>query len=72
MQPAVRIARGEFSWSEEGPPVLSDMNIEALEGQLLMIVGEVGSGKSSLLSTILGEMHKRAGEVSVRGERVQL
>lgn len=36
-------------------------------GELLAVVGRVGSGKSSLLSAILGEMTKIEGSVTVRG-----
>ena len=35
---------------------LRDINIEVKQGQLVCIVGRVGSGKSSLLSALLGEM----------------
>jgi len=35
-------------------------------GQLVAIVGQVGAGKSSLLSAILGEMERVQGSVSVR------
>jgi ATP-binding cassette subfamily C (CFTR/MRP) protein 1 len=34
---------------------------------LVAVVGAVGSGKSSVLSAILGEMTKTSGTVSVRG-----
>uniref|UniRef100_A0A672NT55 ABC-type glutathione-S-conjugate transporter n=1 Tax=Sinocyclocheilus grahami TaxID=75366 RepID=A0A672NT55_SINGR len=36
-------------------------------GSLVAVVGHVGSGKSSLLSAILGETEKRSGAVSVKG-----
>lgn len=32
-----------------------------------MVVGEVGSGKSSLLAAILGELHKASGKVKIAG-----
>jgi ABC-type Mn2+/Zn2+ transport system ATPase subunit len=32
------------------------------------VVGSVGSGKSSLLSALLGEMVRYEGEVNVRGK----
>ena len=35
-------------------------------GRLVAIVGQVGSGKSSLISAILGEMDKQKGHVSVK------
>lgn len=36
------------------------------DGALVAVVGHVGSGKSSLLSTLLGEMQKREGSVSIK------
>lgn len=35
-------------------------------GSLVAVVGHVGSGKSSLLSAVLGETEKRSGSVSVK------
>lgn len=35
-----------------------DLNLEIKQGELVAVVGMVGSGKSSLLSGFLGEMHK--------------
>ena len=35
---------------------LRDINMDVKQGQLVCIVGRVGSGKSSLLSALLGEM----------------
>lgn len=46
---------------------LSDINITIKQGQLVAIVGTVGSGKSSLLNLLLGEMHLTSGSVSMRG-----
>lgn len=36
------------------------------QGQLIAIVGTVGSGKSSLLSALLGEMDKLSGRVNTK------
>uniref|UniRef100_A0A8C1G2J6 ABC-type glutathione-S-conjugate transporter n=2 Tax=Cyprinus carpio TaxID=7962 RepID=A0A8C1G2J6_CYPCA len=36
-------------------------------GSLVAVVGHVGSGKSSLLSAMLGEMEKKSGHVTVSG-----
>lgn len=47
--------------------VLRGINFNVLPGQLVAVVGQVGSGKSSLIQAILGELTKVGGEVSVRG-----
>ncbi|KAI9462258.1 P-loop containing nucleoside triphosphate hydrolase protein [Boletus coccyginus] len=51
-----------------GPvPFLHDLNISIRRGSLTAIVGNVGSGKSSLLSAIIGEMARVSGEVVCNG-----
>lgn len=65
---AVEVKDGIFSWEDDGDQVaLKDINLEIQKGQLAAIVGMVGSGKSSLLASILGELHKLSGEVRVCG-----
>ena len=39
------------------------------EGQLIAIVGSVGSGKSSLLSAILNEMELISGRVNIKANK---
>ena len=47
---------------------LSNLNISIKTGSLCAIVGSVGSGKSSFLSALLGEMDKTDGEVELAGK----
>ncbi|XP_028938104.1 multidrug resistance-associated protein 1 isoform X2 [Ornithorhynchus anatinus] len=56
-----------FRWDKTGTPVLNDLNIKIPEGALVAVVGQVGSGKSSVLSAILGEMEKLTGTVQRKG-----
>ena len=42
------------------------LNFEVKEGSLVAVVGSVGSGKSSLLSALLGEMEKFGGDARVK------
>lgn len=42
------------------------LNVCIPEGSLVAVVGHVGSGKSSLLSALLGEMDKLEGSVAVK------
>nr|AHK05653.1 ATP-binding cassette transporter sub-family C member 5 [Tigriopus japonicus] len=46
---------------------LFDIDLEVEEGTLLGIAGPIGSGKSSLLSAIMGEMKQLTGDVKIRG-----
>ena len=46
---------------------LFDLDLEVREGELLGVAGPVGSGKSSLVSAIMGEMKNMGGEVRARG-----
>ncbi|KAB5584398.1 hypothetical protein PHYPO_G00107090 [Pangasianodon hypophthalmus] len=48
-------------------PTLQNISFRVKMGQLLAVVGPVGSGKSSLLSAILGELPQDKGIVKVTG-----
>uniref|UniRef100_A0A8B9LMB1 ATP-binding cassette, sub-family C (CFTR/MRP), member 8b n=1 Tax=Astyanax mexicanus TaxID=7994 RepID=A0A8B9LMB1_ASTMX len=56
------IVNGYFTWTP-GSPTLTNIDIQVPFGQLTMIVGQVGCGKSSLLLAALGEMQKISGRV---------
>ncbi|XP_066267631.1 ATP-binding cassette sub-family C member 4-like [Branchiostoma lanceolatum] len=47
---------------------LKNINLQLKPGQLLAVIGPVGSGKSSLLSAILQELPVTSGEVKVHGK----
>ncbi|KAK9869558.1 hypothetical protein WA026_003311 [Henosepilachna vigintioctopunctata] len=57
-------AKWKLSFSEDA---LKNINISIKGGDLLAVIGPVGSGKSSLLETILGELHIVTGEKIVKG-----
>lgn len=60
---------GCFVWDEEAEKTsLTNIELKAAPGSLTMVVGSVGSGKSSLLSALIGHMSKRDGKVSVGGK----
>lgn len=46
-------------------PILTDMNLHIQPGELVAVVGGVGSGKSSLLSALTGEMELLEGKLSI-------
>eukprot|EP00184_Porphyridium_aerugineum_P008362 CAMPEP_0184691344 /NCGR_PEP_ID=MMETSP0313-20130426/235_1 /TAXON_ID=2792 /ORGANISM="Porphyridium aerugineum, Strain SAG 1380-2" /LENGTH=1513 /DNA_ID=CAMNT_0027149041 /DNA_START=177 /DNA_END=4718 /DNA_ORIENTATION=+ len=52
---------------EDITPVLQDINLTIAPGELVAIIGRVGSGKSSLAQAVLGEIKKLDGQVTVHG-----
>ena len=58
-------------------PILEDVSFEALEGETIVIAGESGTGKSTILKLLLrllvpdrGEVHIDGGEVGVFDEEM--
>ena len=47
--------------------VLSDVNLELHKGEFVYLIGKVGSGKTSLLKTLYGEVDVIDGEAEVLG-----
>ena len=47
--------------------VLNDVNLELHKGEVVYLVGKVGSGKTSLLKTFYGELDIASGEAEVLG-----
>ncbi|XP_072850142.2 multidrug resistance-associated protein 1 isoform X1 [Pogona vitticeps] len=64
---AVRFVNASFRWEKIGAPTLNKLSLKIPEGSLVAVVGQVGSGKSSLLSAILGEMEKTEGSAQRKG-----
>ena len=56
----------------DGSPLLKSINLEVSTPELVLICGAVGSGKSSLLETILGESVVTSGSVNYFGKLAYL
>jgi ABC-type multidrug transport system fused ATPase/permease subunit len=64
---AIDIKDASFSWNPSGStPTLSDVHLSVVRGMRVAVCGVIGSGKSSLLSCILGEIPKLCGQVSTQ------
>ncbi|KAL0857657.1 hypothetical protein Bca101_062811 [Brassica carinata] len=67
---SLEVSNGSFSWDDSSPiPTLRDVNFEVSHGMNVAVCGTVGSGKSSLLSSVLGEVPKISGTVKVYGRK---
>ncbi|KAJ7248513.1 P-loop containing nucleoside triphosphate hydrolase protein [Mycena rebaudengoi] len=62
------ISEADFRWtSTEISPTLENVNLTVRKGELTGILGRVGSGKTSLLSAIIGDMVRSEGKVTLYG-----
>lgn len=52
---------------QSGSPVLQDVNLAVRKGEFVYLVGKTGTGKSSLLKTMYGELPLTEGEGMVNG-----
>jgi len=64
----VKIDNATFQWDPEGSPCLNNISIHVKPRDHVMVVGSVGSGKSSFLQAILGEVPLVSGNVKVGGK----
>lgn len=76
---AISVRHASFQWEavDESPPekgansaaafTIRDLNLEVPRGSLVAIIGPVGSGKSSILQGMLGEMSTIDGDVKFGG-----
>uniref|UniRef100_A0A8B9TQV0 ABC-type glutathione-S-conjugate transporter n=1 Tax=Anas platyrhynchos TaxID=8839 RepID=A0A8B9TQV0_ANAPL len=67
VQASITIRNGTFCWSKEMSPCLRRIDLTVPQGSLIAIVGQVGAGKSSLLSALLGELEQMDGCVTMKG-----
>ena len=64
----VVVENASFKWSKDSPTVLKNISLRVKKNKLVAVVGQVGTGKSSLLSALLGELEKLKGMVNVSGK----
>ncbi|KAH7850856.1 hypothetical protein Vadar_003828 [Vaccinium darrowii] len=66
---SILINTSRISWDSSSlKATLTDINLVVQRGEKIAICGEVGSGKSTLISTILGEVPDINGTVQVNGK----
>ncbi|KAI9102284.1 hypothetical protein K1719_023486 [Acacia pycnantha] len=67
---AIEVVNGNFSWDlSSSNTTLKGLNLTVTQGMRVAVCGTVGSGKSSLLSCILGEVPKVSGTIRVCGSK---
>ena len=56
-----------LSFHYTGTPVLDQVNLEVKDGDYAILTGENGSGKSTFLKLLLGELKAQEGSITVNG-----
>ncbi|XP_043911577.1 ATP-binding cassette sub-family C member 2 [Protopterus annectens] len=64
---AISFNSATFSWERDEEPAIKDITLDIRPGKLVAVVGAVGSGKSSLISALLGEMEHIKGYINIKG-----
>ncbi len=62
---AIKFEKATLSYPDQDKPVLHDFDLSLEEGKSLAIVGAVGSGKSTVLLSLLNEIECSSGAVQV-------
>ncbi len=60
----------DVNLSYQDKPVLKDINLEVVKGEILVVIGPSGSGKSTLLRLIIGLLQPTSGEVWVNNQEI--
>ncbi|KAJ5785624.1 uncharacterized protein N7503_010836 [Penicillium pulvis] len=59
-----------FSWNSDSQPVLQNVDLVIGRKSITLVTGPVGSGKTALLESIMGETTLREGTLTVKTSRI--
>lgn len=60
------LSKASFEYKESTRPIFTNLDLEIPEGKATLIVGASGTGKSTLLNILLGELPLHSGNVTLR------
>ncbi|CAH1403663.1 unnamed protein product [Nezara viridula] len=63
----IRLINVSINWNQDMPNILNNVTFDAKPGELTIIIGPVGSGKTSLFHAILKEISLTSGSIDVNG-----
>ncbi|KAL3283449.1 hypothetical protein HHI36_006594 [Cryptolaemus montrouzieri] len=64
---SIRLKHVDASWIPS-TPILRDLNFKLAPGTLCAVIGPIGSGKSSFLKLLLGELVSSSGSIELSGD----
>ncbi|WP_258097930.1 cell division ATP-binding protein FtsE [Marinoscillum pacificum] len=68
-EPVVKITNATIF--QDNTTVLSELDVDIEKGEFVYLVGRTGSGKSSLLKTLYGDLPLRLGDIKVAGYNIR-
>ena len=66
----LRVENVNFSYTKQGAPVLDGVSLELRQGEVGILLGKNGCGKTTLFKNILGIEKPKSGEISFAGENL--
>ncbi|MCJ1307879.1 hypothetical protein MMC25_001527 [Agyrium rufum] len=69
-RPATRMDNVAIGSASSSPPILTDIIFDVKRGYIVMCSGTVGSGKTTLVKAIIGEISPTAGTIRVSAKRM--
>jgi ABC-type branched-subunit amino acid transport system ATPase component len=69
-RPAVLLEIRDFAAGYGRTPIVSSVNLDVGEGEIVAVVGPNGAGKSTLLKALVGVIHAMAGTARFRGDLI--
>ena len=64
---AIVMSDATYSWHKNSAPAISDITLLMQKDCLLSVIGRVGSGKSSLVAALCGDLERVSGRILLRG-----
>jgi ATP-binding cassette subfamily C (CFTR/MRP) protein 1 len=66
----ISVKDGSFRWTPDGPLIIQNNNVQINPSQIVMVVGNTGSGKSTFLKSLLSETLTETGTISVADSKI--
>ncbi len=68
---SLRFDKATVYYEHKSKPAIADIEFEVSPGEKLLVIGPVGSGKTTLVKTALGLLEPRSGRVTINGKSVR-